>query len=171
MPKKKTKKKYRVLGVSRHQRGDLRPIDQYAAAFEAAMNDLVEDGYSVHIRNEENGVLLLGELEAQSEDITAEIAAAFNAEKIRLEALAEFSTRTIELLKRFVLKTNGDIGTIEQTAEGCTGGYSAMELKDAMTEIRMHLTDGHRDGAPCKDERFLKAVLAVLDQQAQQRMI
>jgi hypothetical protein len=120
-------KKFKVIGVGRNRPFIPNSLEEYARDVEHAMNKLSDDGYNVGLRDEEDGVVIIGEL---PEDISAKIEKALAcAGFLRTDEAP--SHRTGELIARFARATNGRVSDVALNAESCTTGFSVSELESA----------------------------------------
>jgi hypothetical protein len=155
-----TKKHFRVMGVTTEGH----TMESYAELVERALNELAETGYNVTLRDEEKGLLIVGERQTTPEDILERV----KNQMKRMGVTVLHNPRTAELLERFEGATNKRVEDVVANVANLTRGYSHEELEAASKEIG-EIAEAHADHA-CGQGQFYKAVATALKQAAQQNL-
>jgi hypothetical protein len=150
----KGRKKIRVVGINR-----TRDLSAYAARIETEMNRLMRRRYTVSLRDEPNGVLIIAQY-VEAEDV--QLPPGVHLVKLDLEPESTTSARTKELVRRFALLKSPEV--MVQEARSCFHGYTAPELEVAASEIAECLKRHEETckSGSCRAAPFYKTILGLV---------
>jgi hypothetical protein len=140
--KPKKRKKYRVVGVQYSK-----TMDVYAARIEKAMNELTDDGYTVQLQDQDDGITIVGV--DQGENPFAAFMAQMRVSGAHPHAL-RLSDRSGALLDRFFEASDSTdpkafMEAVNKKLPGLVHGFSVEELTTASDEYARE-AEGHDKG-------------------------
>ena len=172
MTKKKQKKPFRVIGVTR-----IKNMTAYAKRVEAAMNQVFDEGYGIdHIFNSDDGMLVIAsDLEEEEIDL-GEALRSVETHRV-LETFSKESMRIIDRLVAAGIPPTWGADRVGKAMQAniaqITHGMSSDELCSAAKELE----DGaerhaatHTPGNTCAALPIFKKIAEVLREAARQRL-
>jgi hypothetical protein len=143
------KKRFRVVGISNGE-----CLEAYAEEVEFTMNDLTSQGYDIQLRDEANGLLVVGTLASSQSSGT--------------DSLPYTDLTALILLSKFEKATNMRVEDVEKNTADLVKGFSHAQLESVSNEIG-GMAALHSDHE-CSAGQFYRAVANALKQAAQQNL-